>query len=675
VGSGPQLTLADWHAALLDVLLPVGVNTGRPVLLACDDEAVRAAANHLGARTLDPAHAFIDCLQGAQPITATKGFAAALRAGAQFARAPRPRHDPPPQFAALCACVLAASRMDYTGEHTAGLYYPLLGELLDVPLQADWLHIPGIDALIGTFDDVADWLRHDQGGLRGDLQLPSSPGRRVVGRLVGQTLLRGRDRGMLGDFFWRYGRGLDAGWNPARLARGWGGRHRLTLPAQERVADRRLDRLLSAALRAAYRAWDGTRIDELGRRIWPVRLRLGANPRTIALHASVPGHEGPVHITGPDGAPFELAAHPQETVIPLSWLGDATDGPLRCQAAGGLVEVLDSRTMLFELSDIGLQGVALAGDQPVWALTCDPRLTGLSLPLARRHHAALPAAWSLLVNLTADELPEDLRAPDADPDPASDNDMDLIGGLALGLRTWLVDHPPALRSNLPEPALLRIDEREHGDLDPGEIRTLATIAPIPGTRRLDVGDVWEFELELAERGRREQIGTLRWDLGHPTLARHGAQDGTGPLAGVGPTICGPLVDGTPLDWRPPLLVRAQATVHTLHADGSVRVHAPLSAPAWARAARLMAAAPRGPSSEPWEIPDDGTIVWMCIEHPRHPRAIAVRDLPLSPTDDVLDVADQFAAAAVVARTGVNETGATERWQALVAAATEEFIDG
>lgn len=671
MGARPQLTLADWHVALLDVLLPANVNAGRPVLLACDDEAVRAAAAQLGLRVLDPAQALVDCLQAEQPVSTTGGFRDALAAARAFVGEPRPRLGPPSHLAALCVCVLAASRMDYTEEHTAGLYYPLLGELLGVSLQPDWPHLPGVDTLAASLNELAVWLVEDQDGIRGRLRLPAEPTRRVVGRLVSQTLLRGRDRGLLGDFFWRYGRALEAGWNPARLVRRWGGRHHLTQPAQDRVADRRLDRLLSGALRAAYRAWDGTRVDEQGRRVWPVRLRLGVSPTIAALHASVPGIAGPVMITAPDGSAFEFAAHPQETVLPTTWLAHAATGPLRCPAAAGLVEVLDGPTMLFELSDVGLERVALAGEQPVWALTCDPRLTGLPLPAPRRHRAALPDRWTLLVSLTADELPDDLRAPEPDPDPVSERDVDLIGGLPLGLRTWLVDHPPALRSNLPEPALLRIDGREHGDLDPGEVRYLDAIAAIPATRRIDVGDVWEQEIELAERGLRENIGVLHWDLGHPSLARHGAQDGSHSLATGELTVCGAAVDGTDIDWRPPLLIRAQATVHTIHVDGSVRVHAPPAAPAWARAAGLLPDAPSRGDGEPWEIVDDGTIVWMCIEHPRHPRTIAVRACSVPDTDAALDVADQFADAIVVDRDGGD---ADMRWAALVALAEEELVD-
>ena len=94
--------------------------------------------------------------------------------------------------------------------------------------------------------------------------------------------------------------------------------------------------------------------------------------------------QGPVAITGPDGAPFELAVHPQETVLPLAWLAHATDGPVRCPAAGGLVEILDGPTMLFELTDIGLQAVALASAQA--GLGADLR------PAADRSAAASRAA-------------------------------------------------------------------------------------------------------------------------------------------------------------------------------------------------------------------------------------------------------------------------------------------
>lgn len=675
MGSGSQLTLTDWQLALLDVLLPAGVNAGRPVVLACDDEAIRAAAARLR-HDGDALSGLISALQAEQPVSTAHGFHAAVGAARVFQRQSRPRTGPPSALAAWCVCVLAASRMDYTELHTAGLYYPLLGEVLGVKIQDDWPHLPGVDDLAALLDDLAAWLADDEQGRRGLLRLPVDPGRRVVGRYVSQTLLRGRDRGLLGDFFWRYGRAISAGWNPARLARSWGGRHHLTAPAQDRIADRRLDRLLAGALRSAYRSWDGTRVDEHGRRVWPVRLRLGASPRAAALHASIPAADGTVDVTALNALSFQFAAHPQETILPLDWLAAATAAPLRLKtAAGNLVEVLDSPTMLFELTDIGLTQVALAGAQPVWALTCDPRLTGLALPAARCHRAALPAPWALLVDLDPDELPDDLRQPPGDPDPDSGTDVDMLGGLALGLKTWLVDHPPALRSNLPEPALLRINQREHGDLDPGEIRQLEEISAQPGTYHLDVGDVWERELELAEQGRREHSGSLHWDLGHPTLARHGAGDGTHPLAGDGPTVCGAAVDGAGAQgWRPPLLLRVHATVHAIRGDGTVTLHAPPSAPAWARAAGVVDDIPDPRRPEPWAIDDDGQIVWLCIEHPQRPRVRAVRPADVPDTDEVLDLVDQFAEADLTADDGDSDH-AQARWRALAALAEQELADG
>jgi hypothetical protein len=675
VGSGPQLTLTDWQQALLEVLLPRGVNAGRPVLLACDDEAVRAAATRLRCDG-DPVNGLITALQTEQPVSTAHGFDAAVNAARAFQRQSRPRTGPPPAVAAWCVCVLAASRMDYTERHTAGLYYPLLGELLGVRIQDDWPHLPGVDDLAALLDDLAVWLADDEQGRRGILRLPADPGRRVVGRYVSQTLLRGRDRGLLGDYFWRYGRAISAGWNPSRLVRTWGGRHHLTAPAQDRIADRRLDRPLSGALRSAYRSWDGTRVDEHGLRVWPVRLRLGASPRTAALHASIPAADGVVRVTAPDTSAFMFATHPQETILPLDWLAAATAGPLRLETAAGThVEVFDSPTMLFELTDIGLAQVPLAGEQPVWALTCDPRLTGLPLPPARRHRASLPRPWALLVNLYPDELPDDLRQPPGDPDPDSDADIDVLGGLPLGLKTWLVDHPPALRSNLPEPALLRINQREHGDLDPGEVRQLQEISAQPGTYYLDVGDVWERELELAEQGRREHIGSLYWDLGHPTLARHGAGDGTHPLAGGGPAVCGAAVNDVGAQgWRPPLLLRVHATVHAIRADGSVTMHAPPSPPAWARASGIVDDIPDPRRPEPWAIDDNGQIVWLCIEHPQRPRVRAVRHADVPDTDQVLDLVDQFAAADLTADDGDSDQ-ARARWRALAEFAEQEFADG
>jgi hypothetical protein len=668
VGAGPRLTLADWNEALLDALLPATRDQRRPALLACDDAALARIATDLGLN--NPEHAaaeLVAALQAEQPVDDSAGFAAVLAEAQAFAVASRPRAGPPPHLAALCLTVLAASRMDYTDEHTTGAYYTHLCDLLDVPPREQWPHIPRFDELIDAFGELADWLADDQNGARGHLLLPRENGRRYVGVPISQTVLRGRDRYLLGDFFWRYRRSLDAGFSPPRLLRLWGGRHQLTGPAQERIADRRLDRALTAAVAAAYRTWDGTRRDSGGSVIHPVALRLGANPTRVALHASLPGLPGDHMVIAPDGQPFQLAAHPQETIVPLNWLEQAIEAPLRLALSGGdnLVEVLDSPTMLFEMTDVGLLRVSLAAGAPVWALTCDPALTGLQLPPNRVHRAQLPAGWKLLVGLAEDELPADLTAPERDPDAiGTADDVQLVGGLRLLDGAWLVDHPPGVSSHLPEPALITIDGVEHGDIEPDQIRQLYEIVHDPGVHVIDVGDVWDAEIELAARGPRHGIGEIMWDLGHPTLVRHGPTGDQHSLRCRGATVVGAIVSGGPtFDWHAPLLIRTRGTVHAIRVSGAVTAHAPAAASTWERQAGLDR------PGRAWGIDDDGTIVWLCAEHPQRPRVIRVRDLDVAVTEDVLDCAYEFAEAVVIDQSGGFD--ATSSWRELV---EESFRD-
>jgi hypothetical protein len=661
VGARPRLTLARWNEALLDALLPPTRDPRRPALLACDDAALAKIAANLGLAPEDGAAELVASVQAEQPVDDRAGFSAALDAAHAFARAPRPRPGPPPHLAVLCMTVLAASRMDYTEEHTTGAYYTHLCGLLDVPPLAQWPHIPRVDELTETFSTLADWLADDQRGTRGRLLPPVKQGRRIVGVPVSQTILRGRDRHLLGDFFWRCRRSLDAGFSPPRLLRLWGGRHQLTGPAQDRIEDRRLDRALSATVAAAYRTWDGTRRDLGGRVVRPVALRLGVNPTRAALNASVPGLDGDLLLTGPDGGSFELAGHPQETIIPLDWLAHASDAPLRLELDGSddLIEVLDSPTMLFEMTDIGLLRVPLAAGKPVWVLTCDPALTTLHLPPHRVHRAQLPNGWKLLVALSEEELPAELTAPE--PHPAATvmaDEVQLVGGLRLGDGAWLVDHPPAVSSHLLEPALITIDGSEHGDVEPDQIRPLVEMAYHPGVHIIDVGDVWHAEIELAAREPRDAVGAIVWDLGHPALLRHGPIGDEHPLRGRGATVAGAqVIGGQPLDWRAPILIRTPGLVHAIRMNGTVTAHAPAAASAWERQTGLHR------RDAACGIDDDGTIVWLCAEHPQRPRVIRVRDLDVSVTEDVLDCAYAFAEAVVIDQAGGAD--ATGTWRELV----------
>jgi hypothetical protein len=667
VDSRSGLTLADVNRALLDGLLPELDTPGRPVLVGCDDTALRSV---LGGP--DPAGTLVAGMNAELPVTTSAGFQTAVKAAAAFDRIPRPRPEPPPQLAALCVCVLAASRMDYTEEHHTSAYYTHLLDILGISGQPDWPYVPYFDGLTERgFAQLADWLAGDQAGARGRLLLPVDPSPRYVGVPVSQTLLRGRDRRLLSEFFWRYRRALDAGWNPSRLVRIWGGRHQLTAPAQRHLEDRRIARQLTAALRSAYRSWDGARADpDSGQVVWSGRLRLAVNPTRAALHLTVPAFTSPAEIVTPDGGGvLPVAAYPVETIIPLDWLDAAGAGPVRVPVNGadGLLEVLDSPTMLFELTDAGLESVPQAGERPVWALTCDPPLTGLPLPPARFHRQPLPAGWKLIVDLGDDELPDDLRSPGPDPDPGSDQDGELVGGLPLARGVWLLDHPPAVRSHLTEPALLTVDDRQEGDLDPGQTRPLDGIAHVAGVHTVNLGDAFDVEFELTAQGLRQGIGELRWDLGHPALLRHGPRPDGHPLSGQGPTITGAVITGTPdVGWNPPVLLRGGGTVHAIRSDGRVTAHWPAPAPAWQRHAGLA-----DDSSPEWSVEDDGTIVWLCVEHPARPRVINVRDGPVVRSDDALDTVWEFAQATIIDLTG---GGADARWAHLVEQAGENAED-
>ncbi|MDX6697299.1 MAG: hypothetical protein QOE65_696 [Solirubrobacteraceae bacterium] len=99
---------------LLPVLPPE--RTGQVVLLACDDDAVRAAAQALGVDTDDPAAEFGRLVEAKFRIA---GDASPDDIRRQTSRFRTREHEPdaiPPFFGAACALVLAASRMTTDGD-------------------------------------------------------------------------------------------------------------------------------------------------------------------------------------------------------------------------------------------------------------------------------------------------------------------------------------------------------------------------------------------------------------------------------------------------------------------------------------------------------------------------------------------------------------------------------
>lgn len=629
-----------WRDALLDALLPAGVNAGRPVRLACDDDALAAAAQTLGLARDGADRALADCLRAHGLIDAAHGVTA-------LARLPAPDCLP-----GLALLVLAASRMDADDRASMHAYYRRLADLLQVPRQEQWPHIPGTPELTGRFADLKSWMAVQLAGARGLLDLPPvEPSRRVVGVPISQTLLRAGDHRALGAFFERSGRLIDLGWDPVHQLRRWSGRYQLSQPAQSLLHRPELHQALAAALRNARRHWDGTVRDEHGRPVLPARLTLHPLPSRVTVGLTVPALAEPGTVTGPDG--LRIDAHPDQAAeMPLEWLRHAVDGPVHADAPDGArVRALPGSTILFEIGPLGLTETPSAvGDDPVWALTCDIRLTAAADD-AQRYAADLPAGWQLLCDLDPARLPDALR----DPVPADSQPAALLaadGGLPLGPGVWMLDHPPVLRADLPEPASVEIDGHARGDLEPDQPLALDDIAHEPGVHRIDVGDL-HADIELADRGLRSGIGSLAVSL-NPRRAHRGPApaDPADPV-----TVTGALVSGADTcGWQPPLLVRYRAVVDVIDRAGTVRQLAPPAPAAWRSHVGL-------PHGDTWEIEHPQSIAWLCVHVPGREQVIAVAaiDVPLS--DDVLDVADDFSHVhRVVDRT---DGHADERWQRLL----------
>lgn len=631
---------AAWREALTDALLPAEVNAGRPVRLACDDDAVAAAARTLGLPRDRADCQLVDCLRAHGLIDPARGVSA-------LAKLPAPDCLP-----GLALLVLAASRMDTDDRASMHAYYQRLADLLAIPRQDEWPHIPGTPQLADRFADLKSWLAVDQAGQRGLLDLPPvDPSRRVVGVPIGQTMLRAGDRRPLSAFFERAGRLIDLGWDPVHQLRRWGGRHQLSQPAQALLHRPELHQPLAAALRNARRHWDGTVTDQHGRAVLPARLTLHPLPGRIALGVTVPTLTEALTVAGPDGARVELTAdRPAE--LPLDWLNHAVDGPVTAEAADGIgVRVLSGATILFEIGPLGLTETPSAvGDDPVWALTCDIRLTAAADD-AQRYAADLPDGWQLLCDLDPRRLPEALRDPvPADTDPGALLAAD--GGLPLAPGVWLLDHPPVLRADLPEPAPVTIDDQARGDLEPDEPLPLDDIAHAPGVHRIYVGDL-HADVEMAERGPRDGIGSLAVSL-HPRRAHRGPApvDPDDPV-----TVSGALVAGADTaGWRPPLIVRYRADIDVIDRDGTVRSLAPPAPAAW----RAHVGLPEGDS---WEINSPQNIAWVCVHAPGREQVIAVSAVDVPLTDAVLDIAEDFEhVQTVVDRT---DGRARQRWQRLL----------
>jgi hypothetical protein len=663
VEAGDRLSVRVLNAALRDELMPAG-RDGRTVLLDCDDEALAAAVARLPDAG-DPETVLREVLHSVAPITSERGLRGVLRE----------LKGPPDDLIILCACVLAASRMHSDERHHTSAYYARLCDLLGILPRDQHPAVAGFEAIPARFAALAEWAAREG---RGRVMIPAHPSPSLVGVAISQTLLRRVDRDRLGTFFDRHRRQFDLGRDPLRLLRASVIRHQLTDPAQRLLYDEEFAEPLRAALETDYQAWDGTVLDDRGRRVVVGRLRLGLSPGRVTLNLSLPRSTVDTEIRGPDHETVHLPPPPREAMLPLSWLDCAVVGSVTASAADGhLVRVLPGPTMLFEVADSGFWLTAAAAEgEPVILLSCDPELVQRDWG-RRRVHAPLPTGWVLICDVESGDLPEELRrAADEDQYEASAA-VELFGGLPLELGVWMIDHPPALRSLLDEPVVIEAhgreeDWREIGELRPEEDFTLDAIAHRLGTQHVAVAG-HEFSFELAERGLREKVGELGHRPRHEHLMRAGAIS-SGDARRYGdprPVVCGATVDSAGLvGWRAPVTVRAQAPVHVIYGDGSVVVATPQPQPQWARQAQL-------PPGGSWAIPNGHDAVWLCVQSKSHPRVIALKADPVPLTDEVVDVVqwfdEMFAGAPVIERDAGN---AEARWRELVHATafgTEEEL--
>jgi hypothetical protein len=569
--AGERLEL--WNRELLEELLPVQDEADVPVVLACDDETLRAVGERLGYDADEAATAFAQSVKVSFEVGLLNGFKYAVRE--PFDNQPRPR--PLPEFfALLCLWVLAASRMGADENYPTSEYYGRLNALLEISGDDALPCFEFIQTLFHRFDG---WLAEDLRGERGRLILPDNPYRPWVGFAVSQTVFRARDREVLSQFFTERLHGLD-GFDPLRRLRRWPGRHRLTNHSLRLIEEEQVEDRVRAGIRAAFQAWDGAELvatpSGFGR-LWPAivhllphpepRLHLGAG-NTKALEFELEGHS----VVLEPGA---------EAEIPWGLIERLRRGPLQLgdsrTPAGGLRLPQLGDTIVFELAEEGLLLVERPSIETVWVLTRDGVLQE---QLARRRlndRAVLPEWWELFREVPLAELPSIERA----PAPQAQEPLRLTGGLPLGRSLFLSGFAPLLEAgelDLAENEFLPVwvNDEQVGVIGTGE--RLPLRAQEPGTYRVVVGDGdFSVRYDVESAGERTGGGSLCHRLDQTNALRSGARPRGADRDA--PTICGAAVS-TPYEDELPILTRSATALATIDRGGELTVHDRLPTPAW-----------------------------------------------------------------------------------------------
>lgn len=596
-----QATAAEraqlWGLELLEQLLPRQPKCGTPVLLACDDEALRMVGERLAHDGEEAVVSFAGDVKVAFHIGPSTGLGRVL--AWPFRRAPRPR-PMPDFFPVLCLLVLAASRMAPDERSATQAYYRHLRELLDMSGHGE---LEDIEFVPGLFGCLADWLAEDLDGARGRLVLPDEPWPRYVGVMVSQTVFRRRDRQVLSRFFSERSPDLE-GYDLLRRLRRWPGRHGLTAHALEVLHDDSVANQVRAAIVAAHRSWDGAILEDTPSgvgRYWPARLHLLPYPPRLHLGAGnnreiVLRLDGPPVLLQPGG----------EVKVPFALLQRMRSGPLVLgdprSSSGALRVPALHDTAVFEFTPDGLLHVERPSAETVWALTCDPALQR-RFAQHRFRENVLPIPWQLLREIPVAGLPGIDRA----VAPRAMGEFRLEGGLPLERGVYLSDRGPVLVAgdvDAEERMPVLVNGHRRATIASGE---RVRLPGEPGSYAVAIGEEWRASYDVERHGEPRPCGVLAHRLSGGRALRSGprpASEGDG----SGTTVCGAIVS-IPYGHDPPILTRVSAELQTIDLAGELARHRRPATPPWLYTVGLGESV-----RERWEIVRDG-VVWLLCAQP------------------------------------------------------------
>jgi hypothetical protein len=645
-----------WNAVLFPTLLPLQEQAGTPVLLGCDDETIRAAADRLGFECADPSMQFGRDVGVAFQVGKNSGWRRVV--AGNWEKAPRPR-PLPPFFPVLCLWVLAATRMAPDDKHPTMEYHGRLCELVGVA---------GDDSLecfnfIGSrFRGLADWLENDMQGRRGHLLVPSDPHPAHVGYAVQQTVFRLRDRQVLSVFFMDRLRGSLNGFDPLRRLQRWSGRGQLTGHAQRIIDDPKFEDRVRAAIRVAFQSWDGAELVETAGggvgRLWPANVRLrvypephlnfgAANLKTVSLTianeqlALEPGRELPM--------PWDLLVRAAARPVDL---GDArtVEGGIRLPRLGA--------TIVFENGEEGLLRVESPSSETVWVLSNDGLLQERLQRRKFNDGGTLPVGWELFYEVPVADVPGVDRAPLA---MAQQTPLQIQGGLSLGHPRYLSGHAPSLvAADLETESHLRVivNGELHGHISSGGQIAL----PLePGRYDVDVGDgFYKTSYDVEEHG--DPAGErLSHHLGSERALRVGATPATSDIGNHDVVVCGATVLPA-YAGALPFLTRVRCDAQTIRADGTLVNHQRPPTPAWFKEVGLD-------DSGRWELFCDNPVWLLTPPAGGRARVRLLRDTHLTDLDiDAARRVTDLGSAVDVQRGAVATMVARERWIATLALA-------